>query len=171
MFRFFRAPVWIVVPADAGAADSCAALHGRSFRRGWSESEFESMLADPSVLADLLVDRNDRARTALGFALSRKALDEAELCSIAVAPDVRGRGGGAVLLDRHLTRLANRGVRRVVLEVDQGNTPARRLYESFGFAEVGRRANYYGSAGGSTALVLARRLDPGALMDAPPVLP
>lgn len=171
MFRFFRAPVWIVVPADAAAADLCAALHARSFRRGWSGNEFESMLADPSVAADLLVDRDDRRRTILGFALSRKALDEAELCSIAVAPEMRGKGGGAALLDRHLVRLANRGVRRLVLEVDEANGPARRLYGSFGFSEVGRRAGYYGSSGGGTALVLARQLGPPALMDAPDVLP
>ncbi len=171
MFRFLRSPVWIAVPADAGAADLCAMLHGRSFRRGWSANEFESMLADPSVAADLLVDRNDSRRAVLGFALSRKALDEAELCSIAVAPEVRGRGGGRVLLESHLARLANRGVRRVVLEVDRDNAPARRLYERFGFTEVGRRAGYYGASGGGTALVLARQLGPPVLMDAPPVLP
>jgi [ribosomal protein S18]-alanine N-acetyltransferase len=172
VFRFFRSPAWSVTPADGDAAEACAALHATSFARGWSPQEFEALLADRAVIADLLTDRNDWRPAVRGFALSRRAVDEAEMFSIAVAPEARRRHGGSVLLDAHLKRLATRGIRRVVLEVDQGNTAARRLYDRFGFAEVGRRADYYRSSGGGMAVVLARPLVPTAgIPDAMPAIP
>ena len=51
------------------------------------------------------------------------------------------------------------GVRRLLLEVDEGNAAARRLYAKAGFYEVGRRQGYYsGGSGGAAALVLCRDL-------------
>src|SRR2546426_8356178 len=43
-------------------------------------------------------------------------------------------------LFRSLETLQGRGVRVVYLDVRESNAAARRLYESMGFAEVGRRA-------------------------------
>jgi len=48
----------------------------------------------------------------------------------------------------------------VFLEVEDGNTPAIRLYHRAGFHEVGRRESYYpGHAGPTAALVLRRDID------------
>ena len=47
----------------------------------------------------------------IGFAVSRMAADEAEILSIAVAADHRGRGLSRNLLLTHLGHLAGRGVR------------------------------------------------------------
>jgi [ribosomal protein S18]-alanine N-acetyltransferase len=144
--------------ADAAArhAGAFAALHGASFRRGWSEDEFERLLMDRNVVADcaLLGPRP------IGFILSRMAAGEAEILSVAVARAHQGRGLARRLLDRHLRRLAGLSVRSVFLEVDDDSVPARRLYARSAFREVGRRKGYYprpsGSAG--TALVLRRDL-------------
>jgi ribosomal-protein-alanine N-acetyltransferase len=64
------------------------------------------------------------------------------------------------LLDLHLRRLAGIGVRRVFLEVDEGNIPARKLYARAGFRDVGRRETYYQDqrARSAAALVLRRDL-------------
>ena len=72
----------------------------------------------------------------------------------------RGQGLARALLNLHLRRLAGLGARAVFLEVDEDNTPARRLYARAGFREVGRRAGYYQHAGdnAATALVLRRDL-------------
>ena len=43
------------------------------------------------------------------------------------------------MLDLHLRRLAGLRARAVFLEVDEGNQPARQLYQRAGFHEVGRR--------------------------------
>jgi ribosomal-protein-alanine N-acetyltransferase len=136
-------------PRDAVAL---AALHAASFNRGWSEHELEQLLTDRSVVAD----RAGNGRRIVGFILSRRAADEAEILSVAVARAARGRGLARRLLDLHLRRLAGLGLRAVFLEVDEDNEPARRLYARAGFREVGRRPGYY--AGGKGALVLRRDL-------------
>jgi ribosomal-protein-alanine N-acetyltransferase len=140
-------------PRDASAL---AALHAKSFRRGWSDGEFERLLLDRNVLAH----RAMAGRRLAGFILSRVAAGEAEILSIAVAASWRGRGLGRDLLNLHLRRLAALGVASVFLEVDEDNEPARRLYRRAGFHEVGRREGYYASGGatGSAALVLRRDL-------------
>lgn len=139
-------------PRDAAAL---AALHGASFNRGWSETEFRRLLLDSNVLCH----RAMRGRRLLGFVLSRRATDEAEILSIAVAAAAQGRGLGRKLVDLHLRRLAGLGARTVFLEVGEDNEPARRLYRQIGFREVGRRESYYRAApSGSAALVLRRDL-------------
>lgn len=138
-------------PRDAGAL---ATLHAASFNRGWSEQEFEQLLTDRNVVAD----RAARGRSPVGFIVSRRAADEAEILSVAVARAWQGRGLARRLLDLHLRRLAGLGLRAVFLEVDEDNTPARRLYARAGFHEVGRRPGYYaqGRTSPGAALVLRR---------------
>ena len=151
---FRRAPpeFALATPRDA---PKLAKLHAASFRRGWSEDEFERLLLDRNVLAH----RATISGGLCGFVISRLAADEAEILSVAVASPQRGRGLAGRLLDLHLRTLAGRGVRAVFLEVDEGNAAAKRLYARRQFREVGRRQAYYaGPIGPSGALVLRREL-------------
>ncbi|HYS83865.1 MAG TPA: GNAT family N-acetyltransferase, partial [Bradyrhizobium sp.] len=52
-----------------------------------------------------------------------------------------------------------RGVRKVFLEVEENNQPARRLYERGGFAVAGRRERYYREANGKQLNALLMRRD------------
>ena len=133
-------------------AAAIADQHAASFQRGWGEDEVHRLLLDSAVIAH----RAMIGRTLAGFILSRMAADEAEILSVAIAPNRRGRGFSRPLLDLHLRRLAGLGVRRVFLEVDKQNAPARALYARAGFREVGQRQGYY--HGGAAALVLRRDL-------------
>jgi [ribosomal protein S18]-alanine N-acetyltransferase len=139
------------VPRDAAAL---ANLHGASFRRGWSEDEFERLLLERNVVTH----RAMIGRQLVGFVVSRLAPPEAEILSIAVASSQRGRGLARALLDLHLRRLVGLGTRTVFLEVDENNTPARRLYRRMGFGDAGRRERYYqqGAVPAAAALVLRR---------------
>ena len=142
-------------PAGPGDASSFARLHAAAFRRGWTEDECERLLIDRNVVAHRARAGNHLA----GFIISRVAVDEAEILSVAVAGARRGRGLAGRLLDLHLRALAGRGARAVFLEVDGENVPARRLYARRHFAEIGRREGYYaGAGGGSRALILRRNL-------------
>jgi len=158
--RLFARPQPVLSEAGPRDAAALAALHAGSFRRGWSDHEFERLLLEKSVVAH----RAMAGRTLAGFVLSRIAGGEAEILSIAVAPPRRGRGLARRLLDLHLRRLAGVAVTAVFLEVDEDNRAARRLYARAGFRDVGRRPAYYsrGIPGASqahaTALVLRRDL-------------
>ncbi|WP_406855615.1 GNAT family N-acetyltransferase [Alsobacter sp. KACC 23698] len=138
-------------------AAAIADLHAEGFHASWSAQDCESMLLDKAVVGQGI----GRGAGLEGFVLSRMAADEAEILTIAVARRRRGAGLGKRLLQAHLGRLAGLGIRRLFLEVDEGNAPARALYGRLGFDEVGRRNGYYRKPDGSaaTALVLKRELD------------
>lgn len=144
--------------AEASVSDAAhlAALHAKSFQRGWSEAEFEQLLIEPRVIAE----RASFGRMLAGFIISRRAADEAEILSVAVARGWRNRGLAGRLLVLHLGRLQGLGVARVFLEVDEGNAAACQLYRRAGFHEVGRREGYYdhGEPLRAAALVLRRDL-------------
>jgi ribosomal-protein-alanine N-acetyltransferase len=155
----FGAPRWRIGPAAPADAAAIAAIHEASFARGWSAADIEGMLADASIRGDIL-RAGPRREAVDGFALSRLVADEAEILSIAVRPRCRRKGGATALFGQHLGRLAADGARRIVLEVDEANMPARALYARFGFAHAGMRAAYYARSDGSrgNALLLAANL-------------
>jgi [ribosomal protein S18]-alanine N-acetyltransferase len=145
----------VVEAASLRDARRLAQLHGESFHRGWGEGEFEAMLTERNTL----VHRLRIGRKVIGFAVSRMAADEAEILSIAVAGSHRGRGLSRNLLLTHLGHLAGRGIRKVFLEVEENNQPARRLYERAGFSVAGRRERYYQQPGGEQLNALLMRRD------------
>jgi ribosomal-protein-alanine N-acetyltransferase len=134
--------------------DQLAALHARCFRSPppWSSADFASFTADP--LAFLLVE-GDAA-----FLFGRAVAGEAELLTLAVAPESRRLGLGAKLLSRFLYQARLRGADQAFLEVSARNAAAIALYESQGFALSGRRRDYYVTPEGSRvdALVMSRAL-------------
>jgi ribosomal-protein-alanine N-acetyltransferase len=139
-------------------AGRLAEIHAGAFTRPWDAMEFERSLAEKNVLADgLLVGRGAEP---VGFIISRRAADEAEILSVALDPAVRGRGHSGRLLDSHLQGLAQAGVRSVFLEVEEGNRPALALYRRRGFREIGRRQGFYTRPDGARvgAITLCRTL-------------
>lgn len=153
--RLFSRPEPVLSEARANDAAAMAGLHAQSFRRGWSDDEFRSMLGDRSVLAHRAMQGN----RLIGFIITRMATDESEILSVAVAGAAQGRGLAGKLLHLHLRRLAGLGVRRVFLEVAENNTPAIRLYKRAGFEQVSRRPGYYQDHAGRQTAALVLRYD------------
>lgn len=142
----------------AGPADAArlAELHALTFDDPWREPDLHALLTAPGGFAVIA--------PGAGFAVARAAADEAELISLAVAPEQRGAGLGRRLLDAVLERAAALGAAQMHLEVAVDNGPALRLYEQAGFARAGTRRGYYQRADRRVdALVLTRVLNsPGA---------
>lgn len=80
--------------------------------------------------------------------------DEGHIATIGVRNAFQGKGIGALLLDALLAE-ADLRVPRVLLEVRADAAIPQRLYRSRGFAEIGRRPNYY-PLSGADAVVMAR---------------
>jgi ribosomal-protein-alanine N-acetyltransferase len=134
--------------------EALAALHARCFDAApppWSAAAFAGALASPGAF--LLGDPE-------GFALGRIAGPEAELLTLAVAPERRRAGRGRALLAAYEAEAAARGATDSFLEVDETNAPARALYAAAGYAEAGRRRGYYaeGRSRPADALVLRKAL-------------
>ena len=68
---------------------------------------------------------------------------EADVQTIAVAPDVRRMGLGRALMHALLKAARAAGVREVFLEVRADNDGAQALYDSLGFVGIGVRPGYY----------------------------
>lgn len=68
--------------------------------------------------------------------------DFMELGPIGVVADHRGKKLAKVLMEECLSRLIKMGKIESYLEVDQTNTPAINLYESFGFGEVSKKHGF-----------------------------
>ena len=112
----------------------------------WNEKQFLSELHASYALC--IVDEEGGALA--GYAIFHLMGSDSELLSIAVAPQFQRQGMASLLLTEGLSKLiAQDDV--CFLEVRQGNTPARTLYEKHGFIEYGERKNYYGD--GETAIL------------------
>lgn len=137
-------------------ADVLVDIHADAFARAWSADEFAALIADRAVVA--LAARRESifgVRRMVGFALLRKAADEAEILTIAVRKGNRGKGFGRLLMEEALRRLYRERIASCFLEVDQSNAAAVSLYRSLGFVTVGERKGYYPRPeGGGAALVM-----------------
>jgi ribosomal-protein-alanine N-acetyltransferase len=110
-----------------------------SFSTPWSARTFESEINNPvSHLWGLIVD-NDLA----GYLCFWMFDNEIQVIDIAVHPQRRKQGFGRYLLTALIETGISKGIRTVWLEVRTSNLPARRLYDSLGFRETGRRGRYY----------------------------
>lgn len=98
----------------------------------------------------------------IGHGVLQLILDEAHLLNITINPNQQGQGYGLALLTHLMDQAQTQGARDCYLEVRASNQAAYRLYERFGFNEIGRRPNYYPAAQGrEDALVMACSLFEG----------
>lgn len=153
--RLFGKPRPLAEPATIRDAPTFARLHRGAFEQGWSETDFEQILIERNATAH----RVRLGGQTVGFIVSRRAGDEAEILSVAVAAKSRGMGIGQNLLLTHLAQLAAQGVRTVFLEVEASNLPAQKLYTRTGFRDVGLRPAYYRRAGTEPAPAHVMRRD------------
>ncbi len=98
-----------------------------------------SVFADELDLAHAVLLVLELGTKSVGFMDYWEIAGELELLDIVVDPAYQGRGFGRFMV-RHLV---SQEASRVLLEVAENNSSARRLYAAAGFVEVGRRARYY----------------------------
>lgn len=139
--------------------EALAALHARCFTtpRPWSAREFAQLLDSPRCFL-LTRPRDGSADSRAGFLLGRVIADEAELLTLAVAPQARRAGLGRDLTREFAATSRARGATGAFLEVAADNQAAQALYAGLGWREAGRRRGYYGP--GLDALVLSLGLGP-----------
>ena len=125
------------LPADARAI---AELEAEIFSDPWSETDIISSIASvDSMCYTALSDDGE----IYAYLIGRMILPEGEIYRVATLPRMRGRGIAYRLLSYALKTEMGRGLETVFLEVRSQNLPARRLYSSLFFREVGIRKNYY----------------------------
>ena len=91
-----------------------------------------------------------------GMLMGRVAADQAEILTLAVAPEARRQGIATALLRAARAHAVACGCTALFLEVATGNAAAQALYRCLGYTEVGRRRRCY--ADRSDAIVLRMNL-------------
>jgi ribosomal-protein-alanine acetyltransferase len=138
--------------ATTADLDAIMTLERTSFQGdAWSEATMRAELESEHTWY-VVAEEAGRVVGYAGLRAPAGAAD-ADVQTIALAEGSRGRGRGRALLRELLAEAARRGIREVFLDVRDDNAPAQALYASEGFAEIGRRANYYPD-GGVDAIVM-----------------
>jgi len=124
----------------------------------WSEREYEALFASdaPTRIGLVAIEESSTPQLA-GFVIARCTLDAWEIENVVVGEKHRRHGIGTKLIQELLRRASKGGAVSVLLEVRDSNVAARRLYETLGFSEQGRRRNYYQQPG-EDAILLQRSL-------------
>jgi ribosomal-protein-alanine N-acetyltransferase len=110
-----------------------------SFTTPWSEISFFNEIKNSRSIAKVA---RLEGRIA-GYLCSSRIIDEGHILTFAVHPEFRKRGIASALIGDTLDQLRREGCRFAFLEVRASNGGARKIYEKFGFRELGIRKNYY----------------------------
>ena len=119
--------------------DAVANNEMAAYPHPWSRGIFEDCLqfSYPSWVAET------QTGELIGHAILNLAVGEAHILNVCVHPYYQGLGLGRALLGQLIDYASGEAAERMFLEVRVSNHPARQLYRSAGFAEVGLRKNYY----------------------------
>jgi ribosomal-protein-alanine N-acetyltransferase len=105
----------------------------------WSVEQFWSELSQPT--RRYFVAEIDGA--IVGYAGSFVLTPEADVQTVGVAADQRGRGIGALLLTTLIEQAIQAQAAQLILEVRSDNGAAIAMYQRFGFERISSRPNYY----------------------------
>lgn len=143
-------------PLAARLARIHAAAFAEGGERGWSAAELRDLRARPSARLWAAFEGAEP----LAFLLCDLVLDEAEILTLATAPEARRRGAARRLLTQAFADLHAEGAGILRLEVAIDNRKALELYRSVSFQEIGFRKGYFlRDIRNLDAKILARRLE------------
>ena len=125
-----------MTPADA---DAVSEIEIKSFALPWKRDTFFEVVQRKNTV--YIVGELDKK--IIAYAGAWLSFNEAEVMSVAVSAEYRGRGIGTKLFGELLKLCKERGANDVTLEVRPSNVAAIKIYESFGLKSVGRRPKYY----------------------------
>lgn len=146
---------WTIRTAQRDDAASVAALEQAVFgAASWGRASVMDGIVQLHVRTIIAIA--DGAADPGGFAMWRDIAEESEILTIGVAERHRRTGAARAMLEHIMQECVERGVERLFLEVDAGNSAALELYRNLGFERIGERRRYYRN--GADAAVMRIRL-------------
>ncbi|MFC6731529.1 MULTISPECIES: ribosomal protein S18-alanine N-acetyltransferase [unclassified Haladaptatus] len=138
---------------EATLADLLAVfrIERQSFPQPWPYAAFEFFVDEPGFL---VAEAGEVVGYVVADIVPNHGRPIGHIKDFAVAPDHRGQGIGARLLERALVVLATNAVETVKLEVRESNEAAQSLYRRYGFMPHHRIPRYYED--GEDALVFVK---------------
>lgn len=134
--------------------EEVAAIEVLAYAFPWTRGNFEDAL-DSGYTGLCVRDAEGRLQA---YSVLMPVIDEVHLLNLCVAPDCQRRGLGAALLASSIASAHASGFASMLLEVRPSNTAALALYRRAGFAQIGRRKQYYPAPQGQREDALVLRL-------------
>ena len=134
--------------------DAALVIEQELFPDAWSVETFWAELARVPETRHYLVADDDGV--VVGYAGLMTVGRQADVQTVAVAPDQQGHHVGGSLLRAIVDEATSRGCTELLLEVRVDNEPALHLYEKAGFERISVRRGYY--PGGVDGLVMRLRI-------------
>ena len=129
--------------------DDCQAvadLETQLFAGRFTAQSLRDMLNKPAFYGAVLPAVGQavgQAAAIHAYYLSTISADCADIIAIGTHRDWQRRGFGRIMLEHLIGVTERQHVEKTLLEVAADNMPARQLYDSCGFVEIGCRKNYY----------------------------
>ena len=151
-FPTAQAPQSLSLTEQLNAGARLLYLEVAAYAHPWSRKHFHDSLQAgyPAVLLLGEALPGEPAQTAradgrvlLGYLVAMPGVDEVHLLNITVAPAHQRQGWARFMLDALVLWSRGQQAQWLWLEVRQSNEAARRLYERYGFSQVGLRKGYY----------------------------
>lgn len=139
-------------PADL---DSVLEIEKNSFTQPWTRQMFENEMRGNPFSEPVVLRAGGKIA---GYCCLWFMFEECHVLDFAVSPSRRREGWGEKMLDWIIQKSRDKGARKILLEVREGNQPARTLYQHAGFEEIAVRKDYY-SEPRENALILQRALN------------
>lgn len=130
----------IITPMEAFHLQAVCEIEAAAFSTPWSQNMFSMSIADADNQSCFVALFDKKV---VGYIVLLHCFEDGELLNIATAPEMRNMGIAKKLMDKMLSFMKEKNVTRILLEVRESNTPAKTLYEKYGFSRIGVRKNYY----------------------------
>lgn len=119
----------------------------------WTVSTLKNELEN-SMSKYLVAKLNNQV---VGFGGIWKAVDDIHITNIVVNKNFRRKNIGSTILENLINLAKQDNITSITLEVNCTNIPAIKLYEKFGFKNVGLRKKYYNNT--YDAIIMSKDLD------------
>ncbi len=129
-----------LVPMDRELAVQVAEIERMNFSHPWTE---EMLVEELNNMLSSFICALGENGVVMGYAGLTVVAGEGYINNIAVRQEYRRQGVASELLKVFLRFGKAQGLSFLTLEVRASNEAAKRLYMKHGFAQVGRRKNYY----------------------------
>ena len=139
-------PLNPVRPLNFYDCQAVADLETQLFAGRFTAQSLRDMLNKPAFYGAVLPAVGQavgQAAAIHAYYLSTISADCADIIAIGTHSDWQRRGFGRIMLEHLIGVTEQQHVEKILLEVAADNMPARQLYDSCGFVEIGCRKNYY----------------------------
>ena len=143
----------LIRPLKTTDLDAIVAIEQQAHEYPWKRNIHLSCIEEgyPSLVLEL-------EGNLVAYIVFNYLFDECHLMNITTSLEHQGQGFAKRLMQSLYAASSEAGMKKVILEVRESNTPALGLYRKENFVDIGHRPDYYPSKSGRESAVVMHKL-------------